>query len=186
MAETSGLSSGAAGTSDSVPRPRMRASIPASAGGTICAPSPRYSLYPLSAGGLWLAVIMIPAAAQRWRTAKASSGVGRRAGSMCTRMPAPARTLATSSAKSADRCLASQPTTTPASAAPGTLLPQPPRHGGGRAADDGAVHPVRARRDDAAKPGGPESQPGGEAVGEFRGRCRAPIAEQREQFGPIR
>ena len=31
----------------------MRAEMPVSCGGTICAPSPRNTLYPLSAGGLW-------------------------------------------------------------------------------------------------------------------------------------
>src|SRR5216683_5636626 len=63
---------------------------------------------------------MMPAAADRWRTAKASSGVGRRRGSTCTRMPAPASTAAVSPANPSERCLASQPTTTPASAAPGS------------------------------------------------------------------
>ena len=89
------------------------------------APSLRYSLYPLSAAGLWLAVIITPADAARCRTAKASRGVGPGCGSMCTVIPAPASTRAVSSANSADRCRASQPTTTlTASSAPrGTLPP---------------------------------------------------------------
>ena len=47
-----------------------------SAGGTICAPSPRYTLYPLSFGGLWLAVTITPAAQPRSVMETASTGVG--------------------------------------------------------------------------------------------------------------
>ena len=46
--------------------------------GVICPPSAPYTLYPLYSGGLWLAVITIPASAFKCRTAKDSSGVGRR------------------------------------------------------------------------------------------------------------
>ena len=40
------------------------------------APVPRYTLYPLSRRGLWLAVTITPAAAPSSVTAKASTGVG--------------------------------------------------------------------------------------------------------------
>src|SRR3546814_16546677 len=63
-------------------------------------------------GGLWLAVIMIPAGAPRWRTAKSVTGVGRRRGSKRTAKPAPARAAAVSSAKSRLTWQASRPTTT--------------------------------------------------------------------------
>ena len=81
-------------------------------------------MYPLSAAGLWLAVIITPAAMPSWRTANASRGVGQGRGSMCTAMPAPASTPAASSANSADRCRASQPSTTPRLAVP-SLASQP-------------------------------------------------------------
>ena len=68
---------------------------------------------------------MIPAAARRCLTANASSGVGCWRGSRCTRIPAPASTRAASSANSSDRCRASQPMTTPASAASGPAMPRP-------------------------------------------------------------
>ncbi len=55
----------------------MCALISRSTGETIWLPSPRYTLYPLSAGGLWLAVTITPAAQPRCRTANASTGVGR-------------------------------------------------------------------------------------------------------------
>ena len=46
--------------------------------GVICAPSSQYTLYPLYSGGLWLAVILIPAIHPSFLTAKESSGVGLR------------------------------------------------------------------------------------------------------------
>ena len=61
----SGLAASATGTCDSGPRRAMRPSISASTGGMTWAPSLRYSLYPLSAAGLWLAVIITPAEAAR-------------------------------------------------------------------------------------------------------------------------
>ncbi len=121
----SGLPASATGTCDSGPRPAIRASISASTGGMTWAPSLRYSLYPLSAAGLWLAVIITPAEAARCRTAKASRGVGPGCGSMCTATPAPASTRAASSANSADRCRASHPTTT--RTPPAGRCRQPPR-----------------------------------------------------------
>ena len=47
-------------------------------------------MYPLSAAGLWEAVICTPAAARRRRTANATSGVGRGRGSRTTENPAAA------------------------------------------------------------------------------------------------
>jgi len=61
----SGLPESATGICDSGPRLAIRASISASTGGMTWAPSLRYSLYPLSAAGLWLAVIITPADAAR-------------------------------------------------------------------------------------------------------------------------
>src|SRR5699024_5561025 len=45
-------------------------------GGTICAPSSQYTLYPLYSGGLWLAVIITPAVHPNFLTVKESSGTG--------------------------------------------------------------------------------------------------------------
>src|SRR5262245_9782213 len=89
----------------------MAASISASAGGTSCAPSDRYTLYPLSRGGLWLAVTMTPAAAPCARTACASTGVGSGRGSTSAGRPAPVATRAVSAANSRDPCRASYPIT---------------------------------------------------------------------------
>ena len=97
------------------PTDRIEASISASAGGTICAPAPtsppsaapRYTLYPLSRGGLWLAVTITPATAESRRTANASTGVGSGPGSTSASRPAPVTTRAVSSANSFDRYRAS-------------------------------------------------------------------------------
>ena len=65
----------------------MAASISASTGGTIWQPSPHHTLYPLSAGGLWLAVTMTPAAARSSTTPKGTSGVWQGVPSHQTLMP---------------------------------------------------------------------------------------------------
>ena len=72
----SGSSARAIGMSATAPTASMAAEISVSAGGTICAPSPRYTLYPLSFGGLWLAVTITPAAQPRSVIETASTGVG--------------------------------------------------------------------------------------------------------------
>ena len=50
--------------------------IPLSIGATICAPSSQYTLYPLYLGGLWLAVIIIPAVQPNSLTVNDNSGTG--------------------------------------------------------------------------------------------------------------
>ena len=68
----------------------------ASWGGTIWAPSPRYTLYPLSAGGLCDAVTITPAVASSSVIDQASTGVGRGSGRSIALTPAAAITLAVS------------------------------------------------------------------------------------------
>ena len=55
----------------------ISARIPSETPPEICAPSFQYTLYPLYSFGLWLAVMLIPAAHPSFRTAYESSGVGR-------------------------------------------------------------------------------------------------------------
>ena len=76
----------------------MRAEMPVSWGGTIWAPSPRYTLYPLSAGGLCDAVTTTPAAASISVIDHASTGVGTNWSNSIARMPNAAITHAVSSA----------------------------------------------------------------------------------------
>ena len=76
----------------------MHAAMPVSCGGTIWAPSPRYTLYPLSAGGLCDAVTTTPAAESVWVIDQASTGVGTCWSNNRTRMPMFAQTRAESSA----------------------------------------------------------------------------------------
>ena len=80
----------------------MHAAIAVSIGGTIWAPSARYTLYPLSPGGLWLAVTITPAQAPASTTEKAMTGVGNGRSNRCTAIPCPAKTAAESSAKTSD------------------------------------------------------------------------------------
>ncbi|SKW69768.1 Uncharacterised protein [Mycobacteroides abscessus subsp. abscessus] len=72
----------------------------------------------MSAGGLWDAVIWMPAAASTCRTAKASTGVGSGRGNNTTLNPSAARTSAAPCANFSDPWRASRPTTTV----------EPPRH----------------------------------------------------------
>ena len=65
----------------------------------------------MSAGGLWLAVTMMPASASSARTAQASTGVGSGSGISDTRTPAAVRIAADSRANLSELCLASNPTT---------------------------------------------------------------------------
>ena len=78
----------------------------------IWAPSAQYTLAPLSSRGLWLAVIISPAAARSRRTAKARTGVGTGAPNDRTRRPAPVSTAAASAANGWEPRRASKPMTT--------------------------------------------------------------------------
>ncbi len=102
-----GSSSAALGTVASGPTASICAEISASDGGTIWAPSPRYTLYPLSRGGLWLAVTCTPAQHPRWVTPNATTGVGSGRSPRWTGNPAAASTAAASRAKRSDRWRAS-------------------------------------------------------------------------------
>ena len=64
-------------------------------------------MYPLSAGGLWLAVTITPATAPRCLTAKASTGVGNGPGNMSASLPEPVTTIAVSAANSVEPLRAS-------------------------------------------------------------------------------
>ena len=72
-------------------------------------------MYPLSCGGLWLAVTITPATQPSSRIAKASRGVGRGRGRTYAFSPAPVMTSAVSRAKTSELWRASYPITTPAS-----------------------------------------------------------------------
>ena len=96
----------------------MPASINRSSGGTICAPSAVYTLYPLSAGGLCDAVTWMPATAPSARTWNAVMGVGSGPGMTRTTNPAAESTSATAAANSTDPCRASRPTITVPPACP--------------------------------------------------------------------
>src|SRR6266508_1044415 len=100
------------GTSASGPTASIAAAISASAGGTICDPSPRYTLYPLSCGGLCDAVTTTPATAPRCRIANATTGVGVGSSIRTASSPAPRTTAAVSRANTSDLCRASYPITT--------------------------------------------------------------------------
>jgi hypothetical protein len=83
----------------------ISAAMATSSGETIWDPAsvpPRYTLYPLSLGGLCEAVTITPALAPRWRTAKANTGVGSSRGSSTARTPAPAMIDAVSVAKTCE------------------------------------------------------------------------------------
>ena len=98
------------GTRAAGPTAAMRRAISSSSGGTIWAPRPgsvtarppRYTLYPLSPGGLCEAVTMTPASAPRRRSAKASTGVGQQPSNRTARPPAPVTTRAVSRAKTSE------------------------------------------------------------------------------------
>jgi len=131
-----------------------------------------------------------PGPAARCRTANASSGVGLRPGSRCTRMPAPVSTAAASRANPAERCRASQPSTTPARAASGRARaasgPGPPSRPGPRRGSSGWARPPSRRAGQRA-----ELEPPGEPVGQAgRGRPAGRVVpagrvEQILQFGPV-
>ena len=90
----------------------MARAMPASTGGTIWAPLSSYTLYPLSRGGLWLAVITTAAAAPAARATWATSGVGVVPSKHRTANPAPPTTATASSAKRRLSVRPSYPTTT--------------------------------------------------------------------------
>ena len=96
--------------------------ICASLGAVICAPSSQYTLYPLYSGGLWLAVTTIPAVQPSVRSAKDSSGVGRRLSKMYALIPFAANTHAAVSANSGDIRRESNAIATPFAAAPCLLI----------------------------------------------------------------
>ena len=86
--------------------------MPVSCGGVICAPSSQYTLYPLYSGGLWFAVILIPAIQPSFLTAYESSGVGRRLSNTYALIPLAARQSAAATANSGDILLESYAITT--------------------------------------------------------------------------
>src|SRR5438067_619262 len=124
MSGPSSLPGGPTGTDSNEPNDAIDAEISTSAGGAICAPKPtsppsegpRYTLYPLSCGGLCDAVTITPATASSARTAYASTGVGSGPGNTSAGRPAPVHTRAVSSANSRERCRASYPMTSGPSA----------------------------------------------------------------------
>ena len=77
--------------------------IPLACGSITCAPSPKYTLKPLSYGGLWLAVITAPALACRWRTANESSGTDRGLSNTNASQPFSAATFAADCANSLEK-----------------------------------------------------------------------------------
>ena len=86
-----------------------------SVGSTICAPSSQYTLYPLYSGGLWLAVITIPAIQFNCLTAKDSSGVGLNESNLYVLIPFAFKHNAVSSLNSLDILLESYAIATPLS-----------------------------------------------------------------------
>ena len=98
--------------------PATRASIARVTSGSAGPPVGPESLKPLSQAGLWLAVIVMPAAARWWRTAWATVGVGTAATASRHRTPAWASVPAAAAAKSSDRNRVSYPTTAPCPASP--------------------------------------------------------------------
>ena len=132
--------------------------IAASCGGTIWAPSPRYTLYPLSVGGLCDAVTITPAVASSSVIDQASTGVGSGSGRSIARTPGgghhPRRVLGEHVALAAD--VVADDDAALGSAGIGRLevVGQPGR----RLAHDESVHPQRPGADGGAQPGGPERQ----------------------------
>ncbi len=135
-----------------------------SIGGTIWAPSAAYTLYPLSAGGLWLAVTITPAAAS-----SCSHGEGehwRRDDE-----PEPAGTDAESGEHGGG--VLGEGGRTVAGVVPddrraGTgwraTVEQPPAEPRRRPPDERPVHPVGPGTDRPAEPGGAELEPGPEPL----------------------
>src|SRR5262249_2276040 len=108
----------ASGSALGSPIRSTRASTALVTSGSAGAPFGAESLSPLSAAGLWLAVIMIPAAAPRAGTACATTGVGTARRESRLLIPYAARVSATAAAKSSERKRVSYPTTTPRPASP--------------------------------------------------------------------
>ena len=81
--------------------------------GITWAPSSQYTLYPLYSGGLWLAVITIPAIVFKFLTAKDNSGVVLKESNIYAFIPQAANVFAASIQNSLDICLLSWAITTP-------------------------------------------------------------------------
>jgi hypothetical protein len=115
------VASSRSATSFAGPTASMAFAMPPSCGGTICAPLPQYTLYPLYSGGLWLAVTITAAAAPSCPRAKAVTGVGDTSRNTHAGMPSAASTMAVSCANSRLMRRPSRPTTTPRAPTSGTV-----------------------------------------------------------------
>ena len=91
------------GLNDSLVVASTLAMIPLACGSITCAPSLKYTLKPLSYGGLWLAVMTAPALACRCRTANESSGTERGLSNTNASQPFSAATFAASAANSFEK-----------------------------------------------------------------------------------
>ena len=100
----------------------------------------------------------MPAMQPYSRTAKDSSGVGRRDSNRRTGMPLPAMTQAASRAKSSELLRQSKQTATPRCGGLGPLLQDDLGEGLGGVADDVDVHPVQPHPHGAPQAGGAEGQ----------------------------
>ena len=143
-------------------------------GGTICAPSPRYTLYPLSAGGLWLArdhhagrgpelgdaTTPAPASARAGQQHRPHAGAGQHRGRVAGEDVAlAAGVVADDDAPLGRRRVGGEQVRDQAAAARRTITP---------------VHAHRPGAERAPQPGGAELQAPGEAVAPARpGRRRA-------------
>ena len=126
---------------------------------------------------------MTPASAPRWRTAKASTGVGTGRSKRRTSTPAAAATAAVSAAKSSERWRASWPTTSRGTcgrcpAAGAQVVDQP----GGGLADDQAVHAQSARR--PARPAGRRCRTSSRPAKRSAITSQRSALDQRVQLGP--
>ena len=152
-------SSAAIGTSANAPTASIAAEIAVSTGGTISAPSPRYTLYPLSVGGLCDAVTITRGATEVTHRERQQRRRQAAAATRTRRIPAPANTAALSSANTSLLCHASHPMTTPAPAAPGTSSSKYAANPAAARRTDDAVHPVRSGAERAPEPRRAELQP---------------------------
>ncbi len=136
-------------------------------------------------------MIITPAAADRCRTANASSGVGCGRAAGAPGCPAPVSTAAASPANSAERCRASQPITTPASAAAaGARAASRParrsRPGPRRGSSGSGPAPIVPRRPAVPNSSRPANRSARSAAAARRPRRPGRPRQQILQFGPVR
>jgi hypothetical protein len=100
----------------------IMASICCRRSGSMAPPDGSRTLKPLSAGGLWLAVILTAPSAAKCTTWKEMAGVGVGPWQKCTGMPLPAITSAAARAKAWPEKRLSWPMTTPRASSAGLKL----------------------------------------------------------------